>query len=93
MSSLFLSDFFALEPAYRTGVVIAVCKGCSSKHLIADNLGWSDYIGGFDQETNIEEYFANRGQEETVSRVGSEAFQLEKNLYIATQDDEELQLE
>ena len=33
--------------AYRNGVVICVCKGCAAKHLIADNLGWHNYIGGF----------------------------------------------
>ena len=40
--------------AYRNGIVITVCKGCMSKHLIADNLGWTKYIGGFDGDTNIE---------------------------------------
>ena len=49
--------------AYRKGVVIAVCKGCHSKHLIADNLGWSNYVGGFDfdnGETDIETYMQNQ---------------------------------
>eukprot|EP00578_Thalassiosira_sp_NH16_P028924 CAMPEP_0181094748 /NCGR_PEP_ID=MMETSP1071-20121207/10156_1 /TAXON_ID=35127 /ORGANISM="Thalassiosira sp., Strain NH16" /LENGTH=267 /DNA_ID=CAMNT_0023177093 /DNA_START=87 /DNA_END=890 /DNA_ORIENTATION=- len=52
--------------AYRKGIVIAMCKSCHSKHLIADNLGWSNYIGGFDfdnGETDIEMYMKNRDQE------------------------------
>ena len=75
--------------AYRKGVVIVVCKGCESKHLIADNLGWSNYIGGFDfdnGERNIEQFMRNRneesdGQEELVFRVDKEIFDLEKVLY------------
>mmetsp|Transcript_6674 Transcript_6674/g.14429 ORF Transcript_6674/g.14429 Transcript_6674/m.14429 type:complete len:263 (+) Transcript_6674:208-996(+) len=58
--------------AYRQGVVIAVCKGCESKHLIADNLGWSNYIGGFDfdgGETNIEEFMKNRKEEQSMEEV------------------------
>mmetsp|Transcript_4106 Transcript_4106/g.4911 ORF Transcript_4106/g.4911 Transcript_4106/m.4911 type:complete len:220 (+) Transcript_4106:42-701(+) len=70
--------------AYRTGVVIAVCKGCHSKHLIADNLGWHNYIGGFEGDANIEEYFANRGLEEEVNRVSKDVFELEKVLGIKT---------
>ncbi len=54
--------------AYREGVVITVCKGCNSKHLIADNLGWTKFAGGFtDGETNIEEFLEARG--EKVSKV------------------------
>jgi hypothetical protein len=49
--------------------------------LIADNLGWTDYKGGFQEETNIEEYFANRGLEDNVNRVSQEVFQLEKMLF------------
>ena len=82
--------------AYRNGVVIAVCKGCSSKHLIADNFGWNKYAGGFDYdngETNIEMYMANRVQEarehglgdEKVNdldkRVSRDVFYLESMLY------------
>ena len=26
--------------AYRRGVVVVKCEGCSSLHLVADNLGW-----------------------------------------------------
>lgn len=83
--------------AYRKGVVIAVCKGCESKHLIADNLGWSNYIGGFDfdnGERNIEKYMENRDQEarengtasdegdnDLVMRVNQSVFDLENMLY------------
>jgi hypothetical protein len=67
--------------AYRNGVVITVCKGCDSQHLIADNLGWTDYDGGFEGDTNtIEDYFVNKGQEDSVSRVSEDVFQLEKLL-------------
>jgi mitochondrial protein import protein ZIM17 len=67
--------------AYRQGVVITRCKGCDSQHLIADNLGWTDYDGGFQgNKTNtIEDYFA--GDENVqVSRVSTEVFELEKIL-------------
>ncbi|KAL3782983.1 hypothetical protein HJC23_003139 [Cyclotella cryptica] len=75
--------------AYRKGVVIVVCKECESKHLIADNLGWSNYIGGFDfdnGERNIEQFMKNRneeseGGEELVLRVDKDVFDLEKVLY------------
>jgi hypothetical protein len=62
--------------AYRKGVVIASCKGCDSKHMIADNLG----SGCMDGDTNIEEYFKARGMENSVNRVSQEVFQLEKIL-------------
>ena len=80
--------------AYRKGVVIAMCKGCHSKHLIADNLGWSNYIGGFDfdnGETDIEKYMENQakengvgdavGAEDLVMRVNQDVFDLETMLY------------
>ncbi|KAL3780482.1 hypothetical protein ACHAW5_007511 [Stephanodiscus triporus] len=82
--------------AYRNGVVIAVCKGCLSKHLIADNFGWNKYAGGFDYdngETNIEMYMANRDLEarkngmggevmnDLVKRVSRDVFDLESILY------------
>ena len=48
---------------YNHGVVIAICKQCTSKHLIADNLGWSNYlVSGFDYdggERNIEDHVKN----------------------------------
>jgi len=73
--------------AYREGVVIAVCKGCNTKHMIADNLGWSKYAGGFnDGETNIEEFFQNRGESDSVHRVSIDAWDLEK-LYRANKED------
>lgn len=61
--------------AYRKGVVIAMCKGCESKHLIADNLGWSNYDGGFafdKGETDIEKYMLNRNEEMKKSTGGRE---------------------
>lgn len=64
--------------AYRNGVVIARCKGCKTQHLIADNLGWTDYKGGFQGETNtIEDFFSNSNN---VHRVSPEVFSLEKKL-------------
>jgi hypothetical protein len=71
--------------AYRTGVVIADCKGCESKHLIADHLGWTDYDGGFEGDTNtIEDYFVEKGLKEKVNRVSQDVFALEKLLNIQT---------
>jgi len=73
--------------AYRKGIVIARCKGCDNKHLIADNLNW---LSGFDYdngETNIEQYMQNRneesddGKEDLVVRVEKEVFDLEKVLH------------
>jgi hypothetical protein len=68
--------FFFRIPAYREGVVVAICKGCESKHLIADNLG----TAGLDGDTNIEDYFKGRGMEDAVNRVSKEVFELEKIL-------------
>lgn len=71
--------------AYRKGIVIAKCKGCENKHLIADNLNW---LSGFDYdngEKNIEQYMENRneesGEEDLVVRVDKEVFDLEQVLY------------
>lgn len=66
--------------AYRNGVVIVVCKGCMAKHLIADNLGWHNYIGGFEGEPDIEAFLASQGRENDINRVNSEVFELEKIL-------------
>ena len=87
-SSLTLFAFLLwIESAYREGVVIAVCKGCNSKHLIADNLGWTKFAGGFtDGETNIEEFLEARG--EKVSKVSKDVWELEK-LYYAKENIEE----
>jgi len=79
--------------AYREGVVIAVCQGCTTKHWIADNLGWSKFSGGFNNgETNIEEFLEARG--ETVNRVSKDVWELE-NLYYTSEsqsgDEENLQ--
>ncbi|KAL7430264.1 hypothetical protein ACHAXH_004270 [Discostella pseudostelligera] len=80
--------------AYRKGVVIAMCKGCLCRHLLADNLGWNNYAGGFnfdDGETNIEMYMENKAREngdddekkenDLVMRVNREVFDLEQVLY------------
>ena len=67
--------------AYRNGVVITVCKGCMSKHLIADNLGWTKYIGGFDGDANIEEFMETLGRGDEVNRVTKEVFELEEVLH------------
>lgn len=59
--------------AYRKGVVIAMCKGCFCRHLLADNLGWSNYAGGFnfdDGETNIEIYMENKARENRERKMG-----------------------
>lgn len=63
--------------AYRNGIVITVCKKCLSKHLIADNLGWTKYVGGFDEDNNIEEFMASHGRGDEVNRVSKEVFDLE----------------
>lgn len=68
--------------AYTKGVVITVCKGCMSKHLIADNLGWSKHWGdsGFDGMANIEEYMDDIGKGHEVNRVSKDVFDLEQVL-------------
>lgn len=66
--------------AYRNGVVICVCKGCMAKHLIADNLGWHNYIGGFEGEPDIEQFLASKGRKDDVKRVSPEVFELEQLL-------------
>lgn len=71
--------------AYRKGVVIAVCKGCMSKHLIADNLGWQIGFSSHEGETNIEEYFEMRGQEDNVNRVSPDVFELEKVMGLSSE--------
>jgi hypothetical protein len=69
--------------AYREGMVIAICKGCDSKHWIADNL---DPTLTFN---NIEELFACRSegeqqqqqgqqQQQQVSRVTKEVYDIER---------------
>lgn len=66
--------------AYRKGVVIATCKGCGSRHLIADNLGYTKLWDSEEEGGNIEEYFANKGMEDNVNRVSKDVFDLERVL-------------
>lgn len=87
-STLHLSSLIHNGTAYREGVVITVCKGCNSKHLIADNLGWTKFAGGFtDGETNIEEFLEARG--EKVSKVSKDVWELEKLFYTKETREEE----
>jgi len=58
--------------AYREGVVIAVCKGCQSKHWIADNLDPTL------SDNNIEEYFESQGKKEQVTRVNEDVYEIER---------------
>ena len=58
--------------AYREGLVIATCKGCQNKHWIADNLDPAL------TDSNIEEYFENRGLGDTVKRVNKEVYEIER---------------
>ena len=44
--------------------------------MIADNLGWYNYVGGFDGVSNIEENL--EGTPDEVKRVSKEVFDLEK---------------
>ena len=62
--------------------MVAICKGCQSKHLIADNLGSGLEERGLDR--NIEEYFQNRGMEDAVQRVGKDVFQLDSLWHVDT---------
>jgi len=48
--------------------------------MIADNLGWTDYVGGFDGATTIEEFMETNGRGDEVHRVSPEVFELELNL-------------
>jgi hypothetical protein len=48
--------------------------------LIADNFGWHSYVGGFESDSNIEEYMTTRGMGDEVNRVSEEVFDLEKLL-------------
>ncbi len=73
--------------AYRNGIVITVCKGCMAKHLIADNLGWTKYLGGFNGDKNIEEFMESMGRKDEVNRVSQEVFDLEQILNVHDDND------
>ena len=68
--------------AYRQGLVIATCRGCESRHLLADNLGWCST--DFD---NIEKFMDKRQEaaggavDDLVQRVSREVFELETTLH------------
>jgi hypothetical protein len=70
--------------------VIAKCKGCDNRHLIADNLNWLDGFDYDNGEMNIEQFMANRsdrsGKEDLVVRVDKKIFDLEKVLYKSPDD-------
>lgn len=53
-------------------MVIAVCKGCKSKHWIADNLDPTL------SDNNIEEYFESQGKKEEVTRVNEDVYEIER---------------
>ncbi|GMI07574.1 hypothetical protein TrVE_jg1759 [Triparma verrucosa] len=58
--------------AYTSGCVICQCKGCGVKHLIADHLGWYDFLpdGG-----TIEDFMNNNGGKAT--RVSEHVWEME----------------
>ena len=66
--------------AYNNGVVVVTCKGCSSQHMIADNLGWSNHPGGFEGAENIEDFLNERGRGDTINRVDQSVWDLEQLL-------------
>jgi DNL zinc finger len=67
--------------AYNKGVVICVCKGCMSQHLISDHLGFTN----LQFDGNLESYFSdNKDGAESVQRVSEDVFQLEKILGLDT---------
>ena len=75
--------------AYTQGVVIVVCKGCGAKHLIADNLGWTKYVGGFEDESNIEEFLEANGRADELNRVNPTVWELENNFAQSCDNDDE----
>ena len=54
--------------AYKKGTVIVTCPGCSSTHLVADNLNWIE-----DDFSNLEEFMEKRGTPVTRIARGDEA--------------------
>lgn len=80
--------------AYREGMVIAVCKGCDSKHWIADNLGGGginieDYFdpkqqdGSKNGDTTTNNYGDSHTQDQrrqVINRVSPDVFELERVL-------------
>jgi hypothetical protein len=60
-----------------------------SKHLIADNLGWMQYVGGFDGNSNIEDFMNSTGRGDEVNRVSPEVFELEKLVHYSSEEETE----
>jgi hypothetical protein len=58
--------------AYREGMVIAICKGCQSKHWVADNLDPTLHVN------NIEEFFSSQGMDDKVNRVSQDVYEVER---------------
>jgi hypothetical protein len=66
IDSIFI--FYHLQIEVGPWIAVAA-RGCESQHVIADNLGWTDYKVRIPKgETNIEEYFATEACD-NVSRV------------------------
>ena len=50
------------KDSYERGVVIVECPGCSSKHLIADHMGWFGSKGERDGSVVVREWVSRRAR-------------------------------